>query len=282
MNQKHITRYADEAAYDQDFDNLDFPNVSLLEAEKEVRYMEEHPYLIWGKSTATSPFTLKINGKYRKVTLDPTTGDWSINIKLYMPLTRLNSFVENETSVSAVNFPKSFDTSNVNTLEKMFSSCSSITSVGDLSNWNVGNVTNMNRMFSSCSNLTSLDVSNFDTSKVTEMGEMFRGCKNLTTLKMCGIGDGFNRVSMDNYSPFDTCSKLANIPSCGDIHNTVAFNYSPLTLTSAKVVLNALSTPYSGNQTLTFSTTTKGYINADSEALAIVAEKQAMGWTIAL
>lgn len=36
------------------------------------------------------------------------------------------------------------------------------------------------------------------------------------------------------------------------------------------------------NTSLFFSPTTNGYINADSDALALVAEKQAMGWSIAL
>ena len=48
------------------------------------------------------------------------------------------------------------------------------------------NVTSMNGMFSECWFLTSLDMSGWNTSNVTEMSDMFSNCSALKTIRMVG------------------------------------------------------------------------------------------------
>ena len=112
----------------------------------------------------------------------------------------------------------SFNTSNVTTMERIFSYCSSLTSL-DLSSFNTLNVTNMSNMFSNCSSLTSLDISGFNTSKVTDMSNMFSSCSSLTSLDL----NNFNTSKVTNMDAmFAGCSSLTNL----DLSN---FNTSNVT-----------------------------------------------------
>ena len=67
---------------------------------------------------------------------------------------------------------RSFDTSNVTSMDNMFQSSSKLTSL-DLSSFKTGKVTNMEWMFSACRSLTHLDLSNFDFTNVTSYDRMF-------------------------------------------------------------------------------------------------------------
>jgi hypothetical protein len=104
------------------------------------------------------------------------------------------------------------------------------------------------------------------------------------------VGDDTNLIRISNLpiipngiettNAFINCSALTTIDAAGPISETISFAYCPLSLASAKVILSALQTV--SGKTLTFSSTTKGYINADSEALALVTAARNKGWTIAL
>ena len=103
------------------------------------------------------------------------------------------------------------DTSNMTSMDAMFSSCSKLTSL-DLSNFVTSSVTNMSHMFSGCSGLTSLNLSNFDTSSVTNMYTMFYYCSGLTSLDL----SGWNTSSVTNMSyMFGGCSKLTSLNLSG-------------------------------------------------------------------
>lgn len=82
-----------------------------------------------------------------------------------------------------LSFPTKLNTSNVTNMNEMFYSCKSLTNL-DLSNFDTSKVTDMSYMFAYSSGLTSLDVSNFNTSKVTHMGSMFINCSGLTILDL--------------------------------------------------------------------------------------------------
>ncbi len=73
------------------------------------------------------------------------------------------------------------DTSNVITMQSMFSECKALISL-NLSEFYTSNVFNMNNMFYECSSLQSLDMSGFNTSKVTDMNYMFNNCNSLKSL----------------------------------------------------------------------------------------------------
>ncbi len=110
------------------------------------------------------------------------------------------------TNLKTIEFDN-FDTSQVTSMESMFSGCSALTTL-DLSKFDTSQVTSMRSMFSSCSKLTTLDVSKFDTSKVTSMVSMFRECKALTTLDVSKF-DTSQVTSMG--SMFFRCSSLTTL-----------------------------------------------------------------------
>lgn len=129
-----------------------------------------------------------------------------------------------------------FDTSNVTTMEKMFSICSGLTSL-DVSNFNTSNVKNMSYMFSNCSGLTSLNISNFDTSNVTDMYGMFRCCKKLIALDvsnfntskvtdMGGMFDDCNSLTALDISNFDTSNVTDMISMFSYCKNLTSLNVS--------------------------------------------------------
>ena len=75
---------------------------------------------------------------------------------------------------------KNFDTSNVDSMYKMFGFCYYLKEL-DLSSFNTSNV--MTYMFYNCCDLEYLDVSNFDMKMVAGYYEMFKGCNNLKCIK---------------------------------------------------------------------------------------------------
>ena len=60
----------------------------------------------------------------------------------------------------------------------MFNHCRNLTYL-NLKSFDTSKVKYMNKMFYSCSSLISLELNNFDTSEVKDMSKMFRECKNL-------------------------------------------------------------------------------------------------------
>ena len=189
------------------------------------------------------------------------------------------------------------DTSNMTTMDTMFSSCSKLTSL-DLSNFDTSSVTKMTYMFNLCSSLTSLDVSNFNTSKVTDMSDMFHGCPKLTSLNL----SNFDTSSVTNMSDmFSSCPKLTSLNLSGwnlskvkymsymftfcralttitgpitGISTDISLEYSPLTHDSAMVLMNGLKT-VTGTKSITFKSTTYKTLTK-----AEIAAATAKGWTV--
>ena len=103
------------------------------------------------------------------------------------------------------------DTSNITSMNSMFSDCTALTSV-NVSNWNTSKVTNMGSMFSDCTALTSVNVANWNTSKVTDARTMFSGCKSLTSLDLSGWDtSNILNVCDYDYGMFDNCEKLVDL-----------------------------------------------------------------------
>lgn len=92
------------------------------------------------------------------------------------------------------------DTSDVTTMNSMFSGCTNLVNIPLL---NTADVTNMAAMFSSCSSLVSLPLLN--TSNVTTMQDMFAMCVNLATIPVLNMN---SVTSMSNM--FYNCSSLTN------------------------------------------------------------------------
>ena len=130
-----------------------------------------------------------------------------------------------------------FDTSNMTSMDNMFSYCESLASIPQL---NTSNVTNMNNMFLNCKSLITipqLNTSNvtymksmfarcnglttipqLDTSKVTDMSYMFQNCPSLTSIPQLNTS---NVTNMNNM--FEDCTSLASIPQL-DTHSVTKMN----------------------------------------------------------
>ena len=107
-------------------------------------------------------------------------------------------------NIITIDFGDNIDTSNVTSMTRMFSACSSLTSL-DLSKFDTSNVTSMSRMFKECRVLTSLDLSNFDTSKVMSMSNMFDLCQALTS------------VNVSSFNTSDVTSMLCMFIGCAEL-----------------------------------------------------------------
>lgn len=104
-----------------------------------------------------------------------------------------------------ITFENPVDTSNVETMERLFSDCNAVKEL-DLSSFDTSHVRNMAHMFAACKDLTELDLRTFDTSKVTDMECMFYECKNLGELNL----SSFDTSSVDTMKQmFQSCENIS-------------------------------------------------------------------------
>ena len=82
-----------------------------------------------------------------------------------------------------LDFPSTFSTSSVISMNGMFQGCSNISSL-NLSTFNTSNVTSISFTFRECSNINSLNLSTFNTSKVTSISFTFRECSNISSFNL--------------------------------------------------------------------------------------------------
>lgn len=99
------------------------------------------------------------------------------------------------------------DTSEVTSMESMFSNCLSLKSV-DLSGIDTSNVTNMDDMFFFCTELNTLDLSSFNTGSLISAYRMFMDCQSLTSLDL----SDFNTKNAENTRyMFNGCESLSEL-----------------------------------------------------------------------
>ena len=110
-------------------------------------------------------------------------------------------------NLTTLNFPSTFNTSNVTNMSWMFYGCSSLSSL-DLSTFNTSNVTDMGWMFFGCKSLSSLDLSTFNTGSVRNMKSMFSGCNSLSSLNLSTFNTS-NVIRMAHM--FNGCSSLSSL-----------------------------------------------------------------------
>ena len=134
------------------------------------------------------------------------------------------------------------NTSEVTTMDYMFTFCSALTSL-DVSNFNTANVTTMCSMFNGCIALTSLDVSNFNTANVTKMADLFESCKGLTTLDL----GNWNTAKVTNPSwMFSNCTALKTI-YVGNEWSTDAVTFSNGMFSDCTSLVGGAGTAYSAS-----------------------------------
>ena len=174
----------------------------------------------------------------------------------------------------------------------------------------IGTITSLNSFMLDSNNCSSVKIHYRDSTPIS-MYQLIRRCQTITHLDCSGVEVSnlyfaFGLNSTDYNNGYRSALQSIKLPiirnttsSSNDcfaqtrqltdveasyIESSLSFSFSQLTLQSAINILNALQdvTSY-GGKTLTFSSTTKGYINNDPDALALVANAvNNLGWTIAL
>lgn len=170
-----------------------FPNVALTEDDGAIHYRTQSPndYQIWGTTTATENFNIKLNNTNVEVTVDTLTGEFYLT-GWTGTLTSLSSCFNNLSHITSI---KKFalDTSNVTDISNMFKNCTALKIV----------------------NLNNVDFSNISTNWTTD-GPWFTGLyesipitdlyitEEVTLNKLTGnlVGTG----SASNYPNKQTCT----------------------------------------------------------------------------
>ena len=76
-----------------------------------------------------------------------------------------------------------WDTSNVITMENMFSFCDKLKNIIGIENFDVSKLESANSMFYCCKNLVELDLTNWNPVSLQDAYEMFSSCSNLKIIK---------------------------------------------------------------------------------------------------
>ena len=89
-------------------------------------------------------------------------------------------------ALKSIEFPETFNTSLVTTMDAMFSHCKSLTTL-NLSLFDTSRVTIMSYMFNNCFNLKYLNIPNFITLNLTKMPMMFFNLSSLIYLNIYSL-----------------------------------------------------------------------------------------------
>ena len=137
-------------------------------------------------------FTSSIKNAVKAIYINKKLTDKSLTNMIYLEED------ENEIKVQ-------FDLSQINSLDKFFQNCNSITYI-DLSNFHKKSIIGMWGMFMGCTSLISINFKNFDTSNVKYMENMFKDCNSLISLDL----SFFNYQSVININDiFSGCNSLS-------------------------------------------------------------------------
>ena len=116
------------------------------------------------------------------------------------------------------------------------------------------NITSATMTFDSCISLEKLPIMSFP--KLGSVDRTFRDCSTLHTISGLNISGATSIPS----TAFERCSSLANLAIIGSIKVSITLSACPLTVESAKSVINALvdysGTANAGKYTVAFSQTT--------------------------
>lgn len=122
-------------------------------------------------------------------------------------VTSMDNMFSGCTSLKTLNLT-SFNTSKVQNMASMFHNCQALTEL-NLSGFDTANVTNMSNIFDSCESLTELNLSSFDIRKANDISYMFNGCKKLNKII---FGENFNTQNVKNMAMlFSNCSSLTEL-----------------------------------------------------------------------
>lgn len=162
---------------------------------------------------------------------------------------------------------------------EMFYLSSSIQQL-DMSLWKTDNLQTMYYMFRlSCGNL--IFGNDWNSANITDYTRAFDNNTRITSLSLGWLNIKKNDITTYMFGANLAQSKyLTSIVAIGTIEDSVSFEYNNLDLSSAKIVLSALQDLQGGTATLRFSSATSALIQADTNAMNLVAQAQSYGWTI--
>ena len=143
---------------------------------------------------------------------------WSGNQVTDSPSLSQSQWYSTAMDATTVKFDSSFKDVKPKSLQNWFSGLGSLNSIIGIENLNTSEVTTMNCMFTLCTSLTSIDVSTFDISKVKDVSGMFYACTNLETIECnktwSGIDDSddmfYNTTMLKGFSSTSTDISMAN------------------------------------------------------------------------
>ena len=114
------------------------------------------------------------------------------------------------------------DFSNIETIERMFTSCVNLLAIDGLNDLDVSKVTNFGAMFRRCSKLTNIDVSKWDTSSGIIMSGIFTDCSNLIEINIANWDMSHaNSVSQMFYG----CSALMKLKMTVNLNQEAVTTY---------------------------------------------------------
>lgn len=145
----------------------------------------------------------------------------------FLAVKDISSMCSSCESLTEIIFDENTDTSNIENMMGLFSSCKSLEEL-DLNYLDISGATNISSMFNGCESLRTLDVTSFDTSNVTNMSGMFNGCKALNGLDITNF-DTSNVTNMNGMFNSMTIDTVVYISEKFVINSTT--NISGMTLT---------------------------------------------------
>lgn len=167
---KYINTFETTADYNNYIESAipEFPNVGYDKQAGKVNIRRTSPnnYQIWGTTTATSNFNIKLNSRDVEVTVDPALGEFYLQ-GWTGTLTSLQSLCYGNTDITSI---KKFDLdiSNVTSVNSMFDRCSALTYV-NMSTIYSPSISGISAAFRRCG-IQVLDISGWDLSNSNSTG----------------------------------------------------------------------------------------------------------------
>ncbi len=154
-------------------------------------------------------------------------GNHTIKIVFKSQLKTMKHFFAGCNNIISIKFSPSFDTSNVNNMERLFCFCDNLIDL-DISMFNTSNVVIMDFMFEESHKIKRLDLSNFDTRKLENADGIFSYSYNLEYLDLSSWDtSNIKNNTMFRFMPTNVTLKISNkflknniyIPSTWEVIN---------------------------------------------------------------
>ena len=219
-------------------------NKSEINKFNKINFSNEIKIIISGTGTQnilnplypTKPDVILVNGNLDDIDEENKinnnnlqSGENEIIMKWNNKLTNCDSMFQDLSNIIEIDLTK-FDSSEVISMQNMFSSCINVKKIKINFYFDTSKVTNMASMFYGCTSLESLDLSNFNTSSVKYLDYFLSECISLTTL---------------NLSNFDTSLVINMVGMFSNCHSLISLDLSNFDTTDVQSMAFLFSNCYS-------------------------------------